>query len=335
MKSLVWEAPRIMHMREQAMPEIGPGDVLVQVAFAGICGSELSGYLGHNSLRVPPLVMGHEFSGHIAALGSETRGLAEGQAVTVNPLVVCGHCPFCTRGRDHLCTQRKLIGAHRPGAYAEFVSVPASNVHHLPDGMPPRIGALTEPVAVGVRIGELAGPMKGEAALVMGAGPIGLLALQALKANGAAPVFIADLSPERLAMGKALGGEAIDPHSTDVVQAMREATDGVAVAVDAVGTAVTRAQCVAATRSAGAVILCGLHEETSTMPVAEIIRREINVHGSFAYTSTNFADALQRLARGEVRLDPWIIEAPLAEGGQWFERLITAPGEGAKVLLIP
>ncbi|MGQ0602113.1 MAG: alcohol dehydrogenase catalytic domain-containing protein [Anaerolineales bacterium] len=337
MKSLIWEAPRIMHLREQATPEIGPGEVLVRVAFAGICGSELSGYLGHNALRVPPLVMGHEFSGHIAALGGEVRGLTEGQAVTVNPLVTCGHCRFCARGLDHLCTQRKLIGAHRPGAYAEFVSAPAVNVHGLPEKVPLRIGALTEPMAVAVRIGELAGPLPGEAALVMGAGPIGLLALQALKANGASPVFIADLSPERLAMGKALGGEALHPEKVNVIKTIRAATHtlGVAVAVDAVGTAVTRAQCVAATRSAGVVILCGLHEETSAMPAAEIIRREINMHGSFAYTAANFADALQRLARSEMRLDPWIIEAPLAEGGQWFERLITAPGKVAKVLLIP
>jgi threonine dehydrogenase-like Zn-dependent dehydrogenase len=337
MKALVWEAPRVMRLREQTLPDIEPGEVLVQVSFAGICGSELSGYLGQNALRVPPLVMGHEFSGHIAALGSEVRGLAEGQAVTVNPLVVCGQCRFCAQGLEQLCTQRKLLGAHRPGAYAEYVSVPAENVHSLPSGMPLRIGALIEPVAVAVRLGELAGPLQGEAALVIGAGPIGLLALQALKANGASPIFITDLSLERLAMGEALGGEGLDPRTMDVVKTVRSATKelGVAVAVDAVGTALTCAQCVAATHSAGTVLLSGLHEETSAMPVAEIIRREITLHGSFAYTPANFAEALQRLAHDEMRLDPWVIEVSLAEGENWFERLIAAPGAVAKVLLIP
>jgi threonine dehydrogenase-like Zn-dependent dehydrogenase len=183
----------------------------------------------------------------------------------------------------------------------------------------------------------LAGPLHGEAALVLGAGPIGLLALQALKAQGASPIFIADLSPERLAMGTALGGEGLDPKKVDAVKTIRSATNdyGVAVAVDAVGTAATRAQCIAATRSAGTVILSGLHEEVSVMPVAEAIRREIVLRGSFAYTPDNFAQALGRLARGEMRLDPWMVEAPLAEGGAWFERLITAPGPVAKVLLTP
>lgn len=342
MKAMVWEAPRVMVMREQPTPVVGPGEVLLQVKYAGICGSELSGYLGHNALRVPPLVMGHELSGHIVALGTEAQAgqhplLAKGQSVTVNPLIACGRCQFCESGSNHLCVERKLIGAHRSGAYAEYVSVPAGQVLPLPDGMPLRIGALAEPVAVAVRIGELAGPLMGETALVMGAGPIGLLALQALLAEGAARIFIADLAPERLAMGAALGGEALDPHTVEVVKVVREATHGhgVPVAVDAVGTATTRAACVAATRSAGKVVLSGLHEETSAIPAADIIRREIVVRGSFGYTPANFTDALERLARGVIRLDPWIVEAPLAEGSQWFDRLVDAPGNVAKVLLIP
>src|SRR3712207_4291072 len=110
MHALVWEGPRQMRMREQDVPQPGPDEVLVEVAYAGICGSELSGYLGHNSLRVPPLVMGHEFSGNIAALGSNVDGLAEGQAVTVNPLASCGSCEYCTSGASHLCAKRQLIG---------------------------------------------------------------------------------------------------------------------------------------------------------------------------------------------------------------------------------
>ena len=341
MKALVWEAPRVMVLREQSEPSVGLSEVLVKVAYAGICGSELSGYLGHNALRTPPLVMGHEFSGEIVALGAQAKArnpaLVEGQMVTVNPLVSCGSCEFCARGLNNLCVMRKLIGAHQPGAFAEYVGVPAESAMPLPNGVSARIGALTEPAAVGVRIGELAGPLQGEEALVIGAGPIGLLALQALRAKGAAHVFIADLDPERLAMGAALGGEPLDPRALDVAQAVREATAGrgVWVSIDAVGTAVTRRQCVAATRSAGTLIVSGLHEETSTMPVAEIIRREIVVRGSFAYSPADFAEALRRLARGAIRLDPWIVEAPLADGGQWFDRLVERPGDVAKVLLVP
>ncbi len=330
-----------MHVREQALPAIAPGEALIKVAYVGICGSELSGYLGHNALRVPPLVMGHEFAGELVALGegAEARNpaLRTGQAVTVNPLTYCGQCFFCRRGENQLCAKRKLLGAHRPGAYAEYVTAPAEMVYALPEGLSLRSGSLTEPAAVAVHMGEWAGPLNGEAALIVGSGPIGLLALQVLQAQGAGPVFIADLDPARLAMGADLGGEPLDPRAADVPQVVKAATGGlgVPVTVDAVGTAATRASCVSATRSGGTVILTGLHEETSAMPAAEIIRREINVRGCFAYSPANFADALQRLARGELRLDPWIVEAPLAEGGRWFDRLIDAPGDVAKVLLVP
>ena len=150
-------------------------------------------------------------------------------------------------------------------------------------------------------------------------------------------MFIADLDPERLAMGTALGGEALAPRALDLVQTVREVTAGlgVAVSVDAVGTAGTRAQCVSATRSAGTMILSGLHEEVSSMPAAEIIRREIMVKGSFSYSPANFVQALEFLARHEIRLDPWIVEAKLEDAGGWFDRLIDAPGNVSKVLLRP
>lgn len=341
MQTLVYTGPRQLELQQHPSPSPGPDEVLIRVAFAGICGSELGGYLGHNALRIPPLVMGHEFAGEIAAVGVDANvrnpDLAQGQWVTANPLADCGSCEFCRGGMNQLCTTRQLIGAHRPGAYAEYVSVPAKQVIPLPSGMSLRTGALTEPAACGVRIGELAGPLEGRAALVIGAGPIGLLGLQALRSKGASPVFIADVDPARLAMGRALGGEPIDPNSVDLVRAVRDATDGygVPVSVDAVGTVVTRAQCVGATRSAGTVILVGLHEETGPMPAAEIVRREIVVRGSFGYTPGNFAEALLRLADNTMGLEPWIVEAPLAAGGEWFERLVNAPGDVSKVLLVP
>ena len=249
-------------------------------------------------------------------------------------------------GLTQLCPERRLVGAHRPGAFAEFVSVPAYVTHRLPPGMSMRTGALTEPVGVGVRIGVLAGEVAGEAALIIGAGPIGLLALQALQLSGAERIFIADLDAERLAMGGDLGGITITPPSpglgagaqgADVVEVVLEATagEGVAVSVDAVGTGGTRAQCVDATRNAGTLVLSGLHEETSPMPAADIIRKELTVRGSFAYGAGDFALGLEQLEAGRFRLDPWIVEAPLAEGGSWFDRLVRSPGNVSKVLLTP
>ncbi len=346
MQALVWTAPEKMEMQEYPDPKPAADEVVIRVAFAGICGSELSGFLGHNALRTPPLVMGHEFAGEIVEVGREVTGLGVGDAVTVNPLTYCGQCRTCHMGLTQLCPERVLVGAHRPGAFAEYVSIPAFVTHKLPEGMSLRSGSLTEPVGVGVRIGRLAGDVDGESALIIGAGPIGLLALQALKLAGADQIFITDLDPERLAMGGDLGGITITPPArgsdavgggADVVETVKEATggEGVAVSVDAVGTGGTRTQCVAATRNAGILILSGLHEETSPMPAAAIIRQELTVRGSFAYGAADFADGLEQLQAGHYRLDPWIVEAPLAEGGDWFMRLIHSPGNVSKVLLVP
>jgi threonine dehydrogenase-like Zn-dependent dehydrogenase len=328
-----------MALREYEPPAPAPGEVLIRVAFAGICGSELGAYLGHNALRVPPLVMGHEFAGILAALGAgaldRNPALREGMAVTVNPLSSCGTCARCLRGDGHLCVQRRLVGAHRPGAYAELVCVPAESVVPLPAGLSVRQGALAEPVAVAVRIGALAGSVAGEPVFIAGAGPIGLLALQVLRRLGAEPIFVSDLEPARLAMAEELGGRPIDAGREDAAVVVRDATggDGSAVSVDSVGATATRAACVAATRPAGTLVLSGLHEETGPIPVADVIRRELVLRGSFAYSPADFLAAVELLAQGAIRLDPWVVEADLAEGGPWFERLVSAPGGVAKVLL--
>lgn len=341
MRALLWEAARTMNLRQQPAPQPAPDEILVRVGHAGICGSELSGYLGHNALRVPPLIMGHEFAGEIVDMGplapTLRPDLTPGALVTVNPLWYCGDCPSCAAGVNQLCSNRRLLGAHRPGAFAELVSAPAKLALPLPEGMDSRIGALTEPVGCAVRIAELAGDVAGQDCLIIGAGPIGLLSLQMLRLNGAARVFIAEIDEARLAMGEALEGIPLQPNAVDTVAAVMQATDGAGavVSVDAVGTALTRDQCVAATRPSGTLVLSGLHEETSAMPVAAMIRGEIVARGCFAYSPANFARALDLLGQGAIRLDPWIHEAPLAEGGHWFERLIEAPGDVSKVLLRP
>ena len=321
--------------------------MVIRVAYAGICGSELSGYLGHNALRTPPLVMGHEFAGEIVELGRDVTALEIGDAVTVNPLTYCGQCRTCRMGLTQLCPQRRLVGAHRPGAFAQYVSIPAFITHRLPQGMSLRTGALTEPVGVGVRIGRLAGDVAAESALIIGAGPIGLLALQSAQAGRGGAHLHRRSRPGAVGHGRRARRHchfAVFPwpgrspnKGADLVEIVKDATagDGVAVSVDAVGTGGTRSQCVAATRNAGTLILSGLHEETSPMPAAAIIRQELTVRGSFAYRAADFAHGLEQLHAGHYRLDPWIVEAPLAEGGDWFHRLVHSPGNVSKVLLVP
>ncbi len=186
MKALVYEGPRQLNMQELPRPEIGPEEVLIKVAYSGICGSELGGYLGHNTLRRPPLVMGHEFSGQIAAVGSQVTAdypeLIPGMRVTANPLLYCGRCPACLAGRQNLCRQRQLLGAHRPGSYADFVKTHARMVYPLPDSLSLEQAALAEPLACAIRAVELAACSTLDTVLVIGLGPIGLLVVQALLA---------------------------------------------------------------------------------------------------------------------------------------------------------
>ncbi|MEX1021493.1 MAG: zinc-binding dehydrogenase [Litorilinea sp.] len=339
MQALVWEGPRQMVMREVAEPEPGPEEVVVKVRFSGICGSELGGYLGHNSLRKPPLIMGHEFAGEIVALGeraSEIKPtLALGQRVTVNPLI---HRPWSTpglQGRQNLDAERKIVGIHRPGSYAQAVAVPAVNVYPIPDALSYERAALTEPMACALRAVRLAGVQPTSTVLITGLGPIGLLALNVALAAGARHIIATDMDPDRCAIGAEMGATVYSPADTDVVAAVREATDGrgADMAIDAVGAHATRRDCIQAVAWGGRVIFTGLHEEESTIQANYIIRSEIAVQGSFAYTALDFEDALQWLIDGRLDVDQYIIKAPLAEGGPCFERLLSKPGAVAKILL--
>ncbi len=208
----------------------------------------------------------------------------------------------------------------------------------LPDGVGLREGALSEPLACAIHILSLLGEVAGKAFLITGAGPIGLFTLQTLLAEGAARVFVSDTDLDRRQAAIQFGATGLDPRNQDVVKLIREETGGTGVAagIDAVGKAVTRQQCIAATRTGGLVILSGLHEETSQVPVAEVIRREITLKGSFCYTPVDFQKAIAWLEKKAASLEPWVVQARLSEGGAWFERLSAEKPEGvAKVLLVP
>ncbi|HXQ35486.1 MAG TPA: alcohol dehydrogenase catalytic domain-containing protein, partial [Anaerolineales bacterium] len=177
MSALVYEAPLQMNLRQVPIPVLQPDEALIRVAYSGICGSELSGYEGKNSLRQPPLIMGHEFSGHVEAIGStvDRSELKVGAAVTANPLVSCRQCRYCLRGKHQLCPKRKLLGAHLPGSNAELVAIRADALFVIPPEMSLATAALAEPAACAIHAAALAKPAPDEQALVVGAGPIGLM----------------------------------------------------------------------------------------------------------------------------------------------------------------
>lgn len=327
MQALVYEGPRIMNLRQVSVPELKSDEVLVRVERVGICGSELGGYLGHNSLRKPPLIMGHEFSGVVERIGESAAGWAPGDRVTANPLVTCGTCRYCRNGESQLCGSRQLLGAHRPGAFAQFVAVPARNIYRLDDRTSFEEGALAEPFACAVHVCRLLQLSPTDRMLIYGAGPIGLFALQAAKVYGLRDVVVADLNEGRLEIARELGAVAVTR-----VEELDE-PGGFDAVIDAVGAEITRQKSVAAARSGGKVIFTGLHEADSRLPVNDMIRSEIWARGAFAYSQDDFETALQWIGQGRVNLLPWAETVPLGEGGASFEKLIAGPGKIAKIFL--
>ncbi|WNQ13961.1 alcohol dehydrogenase catalytic domain-containing protein [Paenibacillus aurantius] len=329
MKALVYEGPRSLIIREVPVPDLRPDEVLIRVKRAGICGSELSGYLGHNSLRKPPLIMGHEFSGVVERLGSQAEGWQRGDRVTANPLVTCGHCRFCRNGQSQLCGERNLLGAHRPGAFAEFVAVPASNVYRLEDHVSWEEGAFAEPFACAVHVCRLLALTPTDRLLIYGAGPIGLFALQAAQVYGLRNIVVADLNEARLEIVRELGGIAV----TGLDQIDSTFQGGFDAVVDAVGAEITRRISVKAARPGGKVVFTGLHEAESNLQVNDMIRMETLTMGAFAYSREDFETALLWIEQGRVSMLPWVEHASLSEGSLCFEKLISGPGKVAKIML--
>ncbi|MCR2821715.1 galactitol-1-phosphate 5-dehydrogenase [Lederbergia panacisoli] len=326
MKALVYEGPKLMNMREISIPSIRSDEVLIRVERVGICGSELSGFLGHNSLRKPPLIMGHEFSGVIEKKGTEVSRLKTGDRVTVNPLITCGECRYCTTGFSQLCAERSLLGAHRPGAFAEYVAVPEKNVYVLEDHVSFDDGALAEPFAVAVHLCRLLKLDPTHRLLVMGAGPIGLFTLQVAQVYGLKDIVVVDLNEERLDIARELGAIT----STNLADFVNGSFDA---AVDAVGIGITRLQCVEYVKPGGSVVFSGLHQNESSLPINDIIRNEIKMFGAFSNNRADFETALQWISEGRVNIMPWTIHAPLEDGSACFEKLISNPGKTAKIML--
>jgi len=338
MKALVYTAPYRVELQELPQPQPGPGEVLIEVAAAGICGSDVHGFRGRSARRKPPLVMGHEFTGHVVALGPGVEDLPLSQRVVVNPILPCGVCEWCLSGRTQICPYRKLIGMDRPGAFAEFVSVPRRAIFPLPEGMSPTLGTMAEALANAVHIIQhsAAGLMRGVA--VVGAGTQGLLALQMARLAGISPRLITDVELYRLEVAQRLGADlAINAREQDPVQAVSKFTGerGVDLVIEAVGVNATRQQAIAMAAPGGRIVLLGLHEVKSELDCQAIVTCELTVRGSYAYSSYDFLTALDLLASERVEVRSWLDEAPLADGQRVFEALADHPGRLIKVVLIP
>ena len=340
MRALVWDGPLALRVGEIAEAQAGPADVIIEPV-AGICGSEVEGYLGRQPNRVPPLVMGHELAGVVLASGAAADPDLTGALVAVNPIVSCGRCSYCGRGARNLCRTKELIGIARPGGFAERVAVPAANLVRLPDGTDPRAGAFVEPMANGVHAARLAlGDRAGVRAVVIGAGAIGLCAVQALRQFGAARIDVLEPDERRRATAAAAGADAVH-HDPAALLAAAGAPDrprarddsGADAVIDAAGTSAARALAVDAAAAGGTVVLAGMGDDRTELAFRPVVRDEIVLRGSYAYTDADFAQAAAWLAAGLVSQGPMEPPAPLAAGPALFARLATGPAGPVRLFL--
>lgn len=334
MRALVWEGPERMKVAERPEPSgLAADEVLMRAGAVGICGSEVEGYLGHMGNRTPPLVMGHEFAGEIVAAGNGAEQWV-GQRATVNPFTGCGHCPLCRAGEEQICPERTLIGAHRDGAFADLVRVPAVSLRALPESLGIRVGAATEPLANGVhavRLGLTA--FTANSAAVIGAGTIGLVTLQAALLNEIPSVAVIEPNEARRERARSLGAHSV--YSDGGGEAARSVADelGFDLVIDAVGAQATRALAIELVRPGGRIVCIGLASDDTTLSFHTLVREQITMIGSYAYTMADFEQSLDWLVSGRASLGELAPVQPLEDGPEAFARLAQAPPDQVKVFL--
>ena len=337
MKGIVWHGPEKMSVEEVPEPSVEPGSVKVRPTATGICGSEIEGYLGRMGNRTPPLVMGHEFAGTVTEVGDGVDGDLIGRLVAVNPLYGDGTCRLCRAGYTNLCRDRHLVGIHSSGGFGEYTIAPATNVYVLPEGVEARTGALAEPLANGVhaaRLGLAGGPV--ESAVVIGAGTIGLMCLQAAVLDGIPHVSVIEPHEARRKQALELGADVAYESGEEASEALDGPTDGLGVdlVIDAVGAEVTRRMAVEQLlRPGGRVVYIGLHDNDTTLGFHDIVRGQFTLQGSYAYTAEDYEQALEWLTAGKAGIGELPPVLPLEEGPDMFAELVRGPSARIKVFL--
>lgn len=333
-------------------PEPGPGQVRVDVAACGICGSDLHEYVGPAFAPVDrahpltgarlPLTMGHEFAGTVAAVGAGVEGIAAGDEVTVNPVLWCGDCRYCEDGNYHLCRVGGFLGIHADGGFAESVVVDAETVVRL-DGISIEEGALVEPLTVGLHAVRRSALAAGDAVAVFGAGPIGLAVVQAAVAAGAREVVVSEPRETRRDSALTSGAtDAVDPAESDPVERVREATEGGAdVAFEAAGVEATVEGAIRATKHGGDVTVVSLFEGAIAVQPNPVVFNERTLTGSAAYlggpqSGREFGATIRVLADGRFDADPLVTSRlPLADVADGFETLLDEESDEVKILVEP
>lgn len=319
MRALRYHGRRDVRLEELPEPTPGPGEVLIRVAYNGLCGSDLHEYFdGPAATTVDPhpltgcslpCVLGHEFAGWVAAVGDDVADLDLGLLVAVEPIETCGVCARCVTGFRHLCRKIAFHGYNRDGGgLSDFTVVQRQMVHVLPPELTPLHGALVEPMAVSRRAARRTGVDDGAMVVVHGAGPIGLGALLSLR-DGGVNVIAVDPSAARREAASSLGAHAvIDPANDDVAAAVRDLTKGLGAdaAIDAAGVPSALSAALRSTRPDGTIVIVAHHHQPLALRSGHLIFSEIALTGSSVYAKDDIAWVIEAMQRGVYPLDGWV-----------------------------
>ncbi len=331
MKALVYTQPNEVIYRDERDPIIGENEVLVRVDAVGICGSDLHAFLGHDERRIGPLILGHEAAGVVVG------GQMSGQQVVINPLVTCGTCDACISGRSNLCAAREIVSmAPRQGAFAQFLSIPKSNLVLIPEGMDMAKAALAEPIATGWHAVTVAAkaafrPLAESRALVFGGGAVGMAAALSLYAQGCRNILLAETNELRRKTAHKSGiCTPFDPVSNNIA-----GESSVDLVIDCVGGKPTRAGAILAIRPGGVIVHVGLMDGTDGMDVRKLTLQEVTFIGTYTYTMQDFHAVVAAMHSGGLGTLDWYEERALSDGAAAFSDLVEGRTASAKIVLRP
>jgi len=334
--------PLAVELRETAVPAIAEEEVLLRVGAVGICGSDVHQY--HNSQSWPvrvPVVLGHEFCGTVARVGSRVKTFREGdRVVSETAAKICGECLYCRTGRYNLCPNRSGFGSGTHGAMANYVCVPARCLHHIPPSLPFERAALTEPCCVGYNAVVVRSHVRpGDTVMVMGPGPIGLLCAEMARIAGAGTLIVAGTHQDgpRLTVARALGAtHTVDVQNTNPLEYMREIGDGLGadVVLDAAGDSAALKTALEVVRPGGQITKVGWGPQPLNFSLDALVQKAVCLQGSFSHTFENWEKVVAMLATGQINLTPIISQvAALDQWKECFEGMHT--GKYVKAVLQP
>jgi len=330
MRALVYTGPNEVSYQDVPDPVMVDGEVMIQIEAAGICGSDMHAYHGHDPRRVPPLVLGHELCGTIL------EGPGAGRRVTVNPLITCGVCEYCVQGRNNLCANRTMIGMTRAGGFAERMTTAAASVVDIPQDMPARTAAVTEPAAtalhaINAAIRALVRPLPECSTLVLGGGAVGLLCALLLRHYGCRTITLGETNPLRRASAeRAAAVTTYDPR-----EGSGPAENSFDLVLDTVGGKATRQKALACVKPGGVVVHVGLMDWASEIDMRKLTLAEITLIGTYTYTTADLRATVRALYEGAFGDLAWVEERPLKDGAQAFRDLDQGRTAAAKLILRP